>query len=111
MQGYCLNSIEKDELELEKEQQILEHLNLIHRRERRNLGGKFRRKRGGDDSANYGGVQRGSRRTRNEKRRLYKGGGMNKGVGDYKDGGKTSKKGMGVVIIVGKPKVKRKGKN
>lgn len=83
----------------------------ISRRERRNLGGKFRRKRGGDDSANYGGVQRGSRRTRNEKRRLYKGGGMNKGVGDYKDGGKTSKKGMGVVIIVGKPKVKRKGKN
>jgi hypothetical protein len=145
----------------------------ISRRERRRLGGKFRRKRGGDDSANYGGVQRGRRRTRNERRRIYKGGGvpMAEGVGDsaykhggmaegdakmnkggkvaksykhggslkpvpsnnkglsklptnvrnkmgymygggmskkYGHGGKTPKKGMGVVIIVGKPKVKRK---
>ena len=75
----------------------------ISRRERRRLGGKFRRKRGGDDSANYGGVQRGRGRTRNERRRRYSKGGM------MDEGAAKAKHGMVAVTIV-PVKIKRKSK-
>ena len=74
----------------------------ISRKERRNLGGKFRRKRHGDDSSGYGSVQRG-RWKRHKRRRRYADG----GIASESQG--KAKKGAVTIAIV-PVRVKRKSK-